>query len=104
MTAILTSQGAALERLRLRDTESPLGEGGWVLLGDRSREEIALDLVGKFWRRAIAFAEVAAEGFPSFSVARRRPTKTRAGGSGGFDVWCRVRYTRAREQRHRSRA
>jgi hypothetical protein len=39
----------APKRLSLRDTTSiPLGQGGWVLLGERPGEEIALGLVGKF--------------------------------------------------------
>jgi hypothetical protein len=55
-------------QLRLRDTtQIPLGEGGWVLLGERRQEEIALGLVGKFWRPVIPFAKVTAEDFRSFS-------------------------------------
>jgi hypothetical protein len=54
--------------LRLRDiTQLPLGEGGWVLLGERPRNEIALGLVGKFWRPVITFAKVTPEGFRDFS-------------------------------------
>jgi hypothetical protein len=38
------------EHLRLRDiTTIPLDEGGWVLLGLREQDEIALGLIGKFW-------------------------------------------------------
>jgi len=56
------------ERLRLRDTTAlPLGEGGWVLLGERARDEIALGLVGKFWRPVIEFAKVPAERFRDFA-------------------------------------
>ena len=45
--------------LRLRDLATiPLDQGGWVLLGQRDRDEIALGLVGKFWRPAIEFARV----------------------------------------------
>jgi hypothetical protein len=55
-------------RLRLRDTTTiPLGEGGWVLLGERSQDEIALGLVGKFWRPVIRFASVAADDFRDFA-------------------------------------
>jgi hypothetical protein len=55
------------KRLRLRDTTSiPLGEGGWVLLGERPGDEIALGLVGKFWRPVIKFAAVTAAGFREF--------------------------------------
>jgi hypothetical protein len=58
----------APKQLRLRDTtQIPLGEGGWVLLGERRQEEIALGLVGKFWRPVIPFAKVTAEDFRSFS-------------------------------------
>jgi hypothetical protein len=48
------------EHLRLCDiTSIPLDEGGWVLLGLRAQDEIALGLVGKFWRPVIEFATVA---------------------------------------------
>jgi hypothetical protein len=54
--------------MRLRDTTSvPPDEGGWVLLGERPRDEIALGLVGKFWRPVIGFAKVTAEGFRDFA-------------------------------------
>ncbi len=47
------------ECLRLRDlTSIPLGKGGWVLLGVREQNEIALGLIGKFWRPVIEFASV----------------------------------------------
>jgi hypothetical protein len=40
------------ERMRLLDTTTiPAAEGGWVLLGERPGEAVALGLVGKFWRR-----------------------------------------------------
>ena len=55
-------------RLRLRDTaQIPTGEGGWVLLGERPRDEIALGLVGKFWRPVILFAPVTAKAFRDFA-------------------------------------
>src|SRR5512144_76392 len=45
---------AAPKTLRLRETgELPVDEGGWVLLGERPREEIALGQVAKFWRPVI---------------------------------------------------
>jgi hypothetical protein len=45
--------------MRLPDTpEIPVAEGGWVLLGERPGEEIALGLVGKFWRPVIEFAPI----------------------------------------------
>ena len=54
--------------MRLRDLATmPLGNGGWVLLGERSRDEIALGLVGKFWRPVIEFAKVPAERFRDFA-------------------------------------
>jgi len=58
----------APKQLRLRDTtQLPLGEGGWVLLGERPQQEIALGLVGKFWRPVIPFGKVTAEEFRGFS-------------------------------------
>ena len=48
------------ESLRLRDLPSiPMYEGGWILLGERPGEELALGLVGKFWRPVIEFARIA---------------------------------------------
>ena len=45
--------------MRLRDLAGiPIYNGGWILLGERPNEEIALGLVGKFWRPAIEFAPV----------------------------------------------
>jgi hypothetical protein len=45
--------------MRLRDLPSiPMSEGGWILLGERAGHEIALGLVGKFWRPAIEFARI----------------------------------------------
>ena len=56
------------QHLRLRDTAAiPAGEGGWVLLGERPRDEIALGLVGKFWMPIIDFASVTAEQFRDFA-------------------------------------
>jgi hypothetical protein len=55
-------------QLRLHDVPGiPSAEGGWVLLGERPRDEIALGLVGKFWRPVIPFANVAAEAFRDFA-------------------------------------
>jgi hypothetical protein len=57
------------QRLRLRDiTELPLGEGGWVLLGERPGDEIALGLVGRFWKPVIEFASVAPGEFRDFAT------------------------------------
>jgi hypothetical protein len=58
----------APQTMRLREmAEMPRAEGGWVLLGERPGEEIALGLVGKFWRPVIEYADVAAEDFLDFA-------------------------------------
>ena len=56
------------ESMRLRDLPSiPMSEGGWILLGERPGDEIALGLVGKFWRPVIEFARVgSADEFRAF--------------------------------------
>lgn len=47
------------QAMRLRDLPSiPMSEGGWILLGERPGEEIALGLAGKFWRPVIEFARL----------------------------------------------
>ena len=47
------------ESMRLRDLPRiPMYEGGWILLGERPGQEIALGLVGKFWRPVIEFARI----------------------------------------------
>jgi hypothetical protein len=57
----------APERLRLRDMPMLAhDQGGWILLGERPRDEIALGLVGKFWRPVIVYAKVAPEAFREF--------------------------------------
>lgn len=49
----------APESMRLRDLpQIPMSEGGWILLGERPGEAIALGLVGKFWRPVIEFARI----------------------------------------------
>lgn len=57
------------ESMRLRDLPSiPMDEGGWVLLGERFGEEIALGLIGKFWRPVIEFAQITtADEFRAFA-------------------------------------
>jgi hypothetical protein len=45
----------------------PLGDGGWTLLGEREGEEIALGLVGRFWRPVIEFALVDQPRFAGFA-------------------------------------
>jgi hypothetical protein len=58
----------APEHVRLHDmTRFVLNEGGWVLLGERAQDEIALGLVGKFWRPVIEFANVSAKEFRDFA-------------------------------------
>ncbi len=53
--------------LRLREiTDLPPDHGGWVLLGERPGEELALGLVGKFWRPVIECIHVPAERFRDF--------------------------------------
>jgi len=60
---------AAPAHLRLHDTTSlPQDQGGWILLAERARDEIALGLVGKFWRPVIEFAQVAPAAFREFAV------------------------------------
>jgi hypothetical protein len=56
------------ESMRLRDLPSiPIYEGGWILLGERPADEIALGLVGKFWRPVIEFARIgSADEFRTF--------------------------------------
>lgn len=57
------------ESMRLRELPSiPMSEGGWILLGERPGEEIALGLVGKFWRPVIEWAPVSsADEFREFA-------------------------------------
>jgi hypothetical protein len=60
---------AAPKTLRLRDAGNlPADQGGWVLLGERPLEEIALGQVAKFWRPVIAYATVSREDFRDFSA------------------------------------
>lgn len=60
---------AAPAHLRLRDLPGvPAASGGWVLLGEVPEREIALGLVGRFWRPVIEYAEVSAEAFRTFST------------------------------------
>jgi len=58
-------------RMRLHDaTALPPDAGGWVLLGERPRDEIALGLVGKFWRPVIEYAQVSPASFREFAAPR----------------------------------
>jgi hypothetical protein len=57
----------APESLRVRELAQMQPEqGGWILLGERAGEEIALGLVGKFWRPVIQYAQVSADRFVGF--------------------------------------
>jgi hypothetical protein len=59
---------AAPSRMTLRDSaEIPAGDGGWVLLEERPGQELALGLVGRFWRPVIEYRAVAPEDFTTFS-------------------------------------
>ena len=56
------------ERMRLIDLAGEAAaDGGWILLECRENEELALGLVGKFWRPAIRFADVPPNAFRSFA-------------------------------------
>jgi len=58
----------APEHMTLRDTaKQPMSGGGWTLLGERPEEELALGLVGKFWRPVIEYASVEASAFKDFA-------------------------------------
>lgn len=58
---------SAPERMTLHDiARIPVGQGGWTLLGEREREEIALGLIGKFWRPVIEYAAADAASFAGF--------------------------------------
>ena len=55
-------------QLRLRDIATlPPDQGGWILLAERDREEIAFGLVGKFWLPVIAYANVSPLAFEGFN-------------------------------------
>jgi hypothetical protein len=58
----------APRQLQLRDvTTLPPEQGGWILLAERDRDEIALGLVGKFWLPVISYARVSPLAFESFN-------------------------------------
>ena len=55
-------------RMRLHDlATAPADKGGWVLLRERPRDEIAFGLIGKFWRPVIEFSTVPAARFREFA-------------------------------------
>jgi hypothetical protein len=63
-----TGPDTAPAHLGLRDpAELPASEGGWILLGKREQEEIALGLVGKFWRSVIEYVELGASGLKALA-------------------------------------
>ncbi len=56
------------KQMRLRDAATVAPEkGGWILLGERPQDEIALGMVGKFWRPVIEFAAVTPAAFQQFA-------------------------------------
>jgi len=56
------------DRLSLRDTaDLPSQEGGWILLAERPAEEIALGLIGRFWRPVISYDRASPEEFSTYS-------------------------------------
>lgn len=58
----------APDGMRLRDMAGDeSGVGGWVLLGERPGSELALGLVGKFWKPVIEYATVRRDDFAGFS-------------------------------------
>lgn len=94
---------AAPERLTLRETTKlPLSEGGWVLLGERPREEIALGMVGKFWRPVIEYADVDAGAFKDFAEPGFAKTVYALGtsrlGQGRTLLWATMRTATTDEQ------
>jgi hypothetical protein len=59
---------AAPQSARLKDlAQLRAAAGGWTLLDERPGEEIALGLVGKFWRPVIEYADVPADEFRDWS-------------------------------------
>ncbi len=59
---------SAPRSMRLKElVELPSDQGGWVLLGERPREEIAFGLVGKFWRPVIPYAAVSRDAFRDYA-------------------------------------
>ncbi len=60
---------ASPKRLTLRDSAAiPAGDGGWIVLGERPGRELALGLVGKFWRPVIQYVAVAPDEFREFAT------------------------------------
>lgn len=56
------------DAIRLGDlTDAESGAGTWVKLGERPGSELALGLVGKFWKPVIEYRAVAAADFTEFS-------------------------------------
>jgi len=86
-------------------TELPADAGGWVLLGEREREEIALGLVGKFWRPTIDYARLSASEFPQFAEPGYAKTVYALGvrelGPGETLLWAQMRTATADERARR---
>ena len=56
------------ESLRLGQIDGPgAAAGSWIQLAQRDGQELALGLVGKFWRPVIEYADVSAEDFRDFA-------------------------------------
>ncbi len=56
------------DELKLCDLHDlPADQGGWIELGQVPERELALGLVGKFWKPAIEYTEVTADDFYEFS-------------------------------------
>ena len=92
--------------MRLRDLgQLSRAQGGWIALGERPGEEVALGLVGKFWRPVIEYADVGAEAFVEFAEPGFAKTVYNLGlrpmGDGGTLVWALMRTTTTDEHARR---
>lgn len=56
----------APQRLTLEDLTAP-GPGSWIVLGEEPETEIALGLVGKFWRPVIEYVDLEPAQFAAFA-------------------------------------
>lgn len=55
------------DRMTLKDTTTlPVADGGWLPLGETPGEELALGLVGRFWRPVIEYAQLEPAAFAAF--------------------------------------
>jgi hypothetical protein len=97
---------AAPESMRLRDLgRLSRAEGGWLALGERPGEEVALGLVGKFWRPVIEYADVDAEAFVAFAEPGYAKTVYNLGvrplGGGRTLIWALMRTAATDEHARR---